>query len=413
MNYFELCENVNVAHINGIENCIQNIQMKDDIEGNLKQIQNILSSEFSKCGGVSIMENTSTVLYGMRVYPSNIKLLGQYVSDPKVSTKELTKIIRRELDSMVYFIEIDSSLLFNKVYNFKPNEITAILLHEIGHVVADTDFYADLKMQFNEALFNMNITTTPEDKIHDEKSSIVGMLYVLSALDKTRLQYNIDNNIQVEQLADKFVFEADYGDALTKALTKFSNIYTKAYKKAKRDSVLKDEAETFVKLNDIFLTRKDYVKTLLDAEKRTNPSSFAKEQLDKVSKFLNKYKRHLNEVNVCVSPSLMGKSDCLSEGFIKDWISKPLKTSQRDIDDLRIEAQMMEDYDDKSILVYKIHKRIDRINNYMESNESSQALTVGKAYIDQLQKLLDDVMKFDARPKRYGVFIKYPKGYEG
>lgn len=416
MNFIQLSESINITQISLIENCILNIQMEDDIKGNIDRLKDTLNKVFgsnTKCADISIEKNDG-VLFGMRVYPyiESIEKISKLVVDPKIDTAKMTQLITTKFNNnMEYVIEIDEKLLYNKLYDFKPSEITAILLHEIGHIIIDTDFYADLKSYYNEALIkcdNLDLSKAT----FSEKDIIVGSLFVLSAIEKTRIQNIALNNIKLEKMADKFVVDSGYGDNLLSAIDKFNSIYSKAYKKTKVNDVLKTEAETFAQLNSIFETRREYVISLMDNESRKTKSPFMKRILDRLKP--KKHKRFaINESVSYVKPMLMDK-EYLSESFIKDWLIKPHKVSQRDIDDLKIEAQRMENFDDKSILVFKIHKRIDQIKKHIDSgNVKDSDIAIGKQYIEQLEKLLKEVMMFDARTKRYGVFIKYPKGYEG
>lgn len=409
-----LLENINVTQTSLIENCILNIQLKEDVEKNLKDIKKILNSSFDncECEDISISDsNNTSILYGMRVYPStlSLELLAMKVMDPKVSTQDLTK--RLNESTMKYVVEIDSNLLYNKIYNFKPGEITAILLHEIGHVTSDSDFYNDLKSYYNNALFTLeNVDLAKKNISRDD--AMVGSLFILSSIEKTRVQYNANNNIELEKIADKFVVKCGYGEQLTSAMKKFNKIYMSQYKKTNKDSSLKSEAEAFAHLNNVFKTRTNYVLGMLKTEEKVTTSNLVKATIDKVRKYITR--RNFSEsLNVTIDVPLMDK-EFITEGFLNKWLGNPLKVSQMDIDDLKIESEMMEDYDDKSILVFKIHKRINQINKAIEkSDESTSTNIVGKNYLNQLNELLKNVMKFNATPKRYGVFIKYPKGYEG
>lgn len=96
----------------------------------------------------------------------------------------------------------------------------------------------------------------------------------------------------------------------------------------------------------------------------------------------------------------------------------PIKVSQSDIDDLRIQLEMMEDYDDKSLLVYKCHKRMNQLNDAkkkLEINDRDYEYNVKciDAYNKQINGILTEALKRKIESKTYGVFIKYPKGYEG
>ena len=92
----------------------------------------------------------------------------------------------------------------------------------------------------------------------------------------------------------------------------------------------------------------------------------------------------------------------------------PMKISQADIDDLSIQVEMMDDWDDKSVIVYKIHKRLAQLAQASEKySDDKELLTIIERYRKELNELLKKAMKFKPVQKSYGVFIKYPKGYEG
>lgn len=409
----KILQGINTTQVTMIEDCILNIQMRDNVDGNLDKIKQILNNSINskcKCNAISIFNSNSNNLYGMRVYPNEASLetLSFKVVDPKITTKELTKFINEKM-TIDYVIEIDSNLLYNKIYNFKPGEIAAILLHEIGHVVADSDFYNDLKSYYNEALMALENTDLSEKKLSRD-DAMVGCLFVLSSIEKTRVQYNSSNSIELEQIADKFAVQCGYGDELVSAMKKFDKIYMSQYKKSNKDQSLKTEAEAFANLNKVFKIRTKYVTSILDAESKATNSNLVKKVISSVKAYI----KHIKfSESVSVSVPLMDR-EFINEGFISKWLTNPLKISQLDIDDLKIESEMMEDYDDKSILVFKIHKRINQLNKTLASDKINDNVSViAKNYINQLNELLKNVMKFNATPKRYGVFIKYPKGYEG
>lgn len=414
MNIFKLIESVNVTQMNIIEDCILNLQLKDNVTSNIEKIKDTLNKNFTNCTctDISISDNNSTTVYGMRVYPASntLESIACKLMDPKVTTEQMTKHITN-MQYMQYVVEIDSNILYSKLYNFKPNEILSILLHEIGHVMADTDFYNELKSYYNEALFSLENRDLAKLNL-SKKDSMVGILFIMSAIEKTRFQYNAGNSIKLEKLADKFVVEAGYGEALISTMNKFNKIYITQYKKSSKDATLQNEAEAFANLNMIFNTRKIYVSTMLDTEYKQTPSKFVKKMIKYVSDHSKKFM--LKEgLNVVANVPMMDK-EFINESFLTSWLSCPLKVSQRDIDDLKIESEMMEDYDDKSILVFKVHKRINQVSKTIESNNADvNTVAVAKTYVKQLNELLKHVMKFNATPTKYGVFIKYPKGYEG
>ena len=103
--------------------------------------------------------------------------------------------------------------------------------------------------------------------------------------------------------------------------------------------------------------------------------------------------------------------------FFKD---KKTDVSQEALDMIRIEIDSIESTDDKLFLMEKLYKHINAIENAIEgygaeklndreAKEQAQLLRLKEAVQDLRQRILNHPVK----PQRYGLFIKYPEGYEG
>ena len=395
-----------------LEELITDLISGENEQDVFKSMKKILSKmiEHEVCTDIFIQKNTeSTGLYGMSVYLSENSLseISRRITNPDIDTKEMTDAIINNCNR-TYIIEIDSRIL-EPMYGFKPDEITSILLHELGHVLGDSDFYNEMKMAYEKAMFEFN------DELENEKNNAVktqlGMIYIMSVIQNTHMSKYTPQ--QKEELADKFVVSCGYGEPLNRAIDKFMKLNTSMLVKKDIFDISLEEAKVNIYLKNSMRLRKRYVTDLINIEKKKNKSSFVSKVLGNISKFFNKEQLH-----ECVAGVDFYKYHILDESFLDLFSRNPIKTSQYDIDNLKIEMEMMEDYDDKSVLTYKIHKRIAQLNdvkkklNPADSNYKYNMSCIS-SYINQLEQLLKEVMKFKVVEKKYGVFIKYPKGYEG
>ena len=123
-----------------IESCFRNIQHEKEISKNLKLIQNTVKREYGISLDISILDNKKS-FFGMCIYPSTgeIEMLTKaMMSAPnsKVKYNDLEKLHREFMMKATMVVEIDSMLLYDSNLNASAGEVTAILLHEIGHIVA-------------------------------------------------------------------------------------------------------------------------------------------------------------------------------------------------------------------------------------------------------------------------------------
>lgn len=401
-----LNENNRIVDAKYLEELMYSIQIDERVPKNLNSIKKVLNASFDGICKDIIINKDSDTLFGMSVYPSmdSLTQIASLISKG-ANSKEITKYITTK--KIYYIIEIDGNILYNKLYEFTPGEIIAIMLHEIGHVVADTDFYNDLAFAYSNTLYELEKDKSKfDDYKHNRKDMFMAALYVLSAIETTHFKNRSSDDILKEQIADKFVVDNGYGKELSSALAKFSKVYMKSATKTKKDieNEIKLDANVAINLSNAMLRRKDYVDNVLKTEIKKSNSSV-------LSKLLTNIRDCLKSIRFTTGAPF--NKEMVSEGFIDKFKKNPIKISQMDIDELRISAEMMDDWDDKSVLVYKIHKRISQLEKIKLELTKDDQINMCNNYIKQLNTLLSQVMKFKKVDKTYGVFIKYPKGYEG
>ncbi|MNT38138.1 hypothetical protein D3C72_1743210 [compost metagenome] len=118
---------------------------------------------------------------------------------------------------------------------------------------------------------------------------------------------------------------------------------------------------------------------------------------------------------------ITGYNNVVSEGFreLFDPKTRKLKRlSQSDMDILYIQIGRIANEDDKIYVLDIIYDYLDLVHVGLDMIQSGgkDRVPVSKetltSYKTQLEKFRKDVLSTQVPPKKYGLFIQYPKGYE-
>lgn len=385
------------ANMEYIEDCIGELDFDSVKNSNntklLSTIQRFLDREFgaiSKCKSIEICSNGSSEFYGMRVFPTDSviqNISGSLDSSDEAFKKNATKVTE-------YTIEIDSKI-GSKLIGLREDEITAILLHEIGHLVLDNKIIEDIQMSYLEAKANVfNIES-------NEGTRALELLYCMSQLQKAQLVNSV-KNMTMEQNADKFAVSQGYGLELNRALSKIANFFKKDAKRCVKSNKelteeMRQEAKMFTDFAKSFENRRTTVNDIIKAEYSKTLFGREKLLLTKALNTINGFKPKRKR-NLIMNESLLHL--------------RP-KFGRKDLDTLSVEMEMVKDYDDKLYLVRKIHKQISKIDDYVSKEKDDNKQQLYSGYRKQLYDMLNSLISKKIVEKKYGVFVKYPKGYEG
>lgn len=400
------------ANLQYVEECFAELDFDNLKDSNnkkiLETIQRFLNREFgsiSKCVDIKIAKNDGTNIYGMMVTPSLASF--NKIADDIRPLAPNTNMDRNSDEKPVsrvseYVIEIDSKLN-SPLLRLTPAEMTAMLIHEIGHIVSDSKFIEDMNLMYLEAMTKK----FPDMDATQAKNDVMAKLYIFNHLTKHQLCNEV-KNLAVERKADKFVIETGYGNELMTVLQKFAELYNKSatmmYKSS--DQIRKDDmkdAELFAEYAKSFKTRKSFIKDII--MKDSGSIFFYSNQI------MNNIKLSFNR-----ALSLLKKPAQINENAITKLLGITPSISKKDIDEITIEVQMIEDYDDKIYLIRKINKKLDDVAEALatlDPKADKKKFTTLSTYQTQLNSMLNVVIKKQIQEKQYGVFVKYPKGYEG
>ena len=172
---------------------------------NLSKLKNELNKFFikAKCKEVLYTVNTDKLFFGMRVYP---------VFDGEKAMEILGD--KKSVPFEEYYVEFDSKL-FDPMLGLNKREKTAILLHEIGHIVYDTstidEVRSQIDMYFAKSGDYVDINASKGYK------ELIGYALKDSIVKIGSLFTKVGNT---ETVADTFVVSCGYGPDLESAMRK-------------------------------------------------------------------------------------------------------------------------------------------------------------------------------------------------
>jgi len=420
-----------------IDKCFMAIKNKVAVEENLNKISLILNRLYDIKCKICIVNNKNNTFFGMNVFPavSTMDMMVESIVNNQSSMNDILKIWEKNDE---WTIEIDSILLYDLSLNTNPSELTAVLLHEIGHVVYSNTIPQRLYKVIKFKIVKMNYQM--KQLISTEK---IRKLFNIAIIEScSSKNYNYINN-DTEKVADKFVIRYGYGEELESFINKL--VKTQGNSLVNRtDKDIENDINVVVNWTVLNLKelefRKKSLRTALKVEMLKNPSELTKKIITDIyvsffGESNDKYRMLLSEqagfngddtYEELRSYQMLDEfvSRVLTEAAnnIFDKNGKLKKITQNDIDILSVEAEKIDSVDDKIYLLDKLYSQLELVNmgiDYIESNERdlSSRITQSKRTLldmrEQLERIRKEVLAAKIIEKNYGVFIRYPIGYEG
>lgn len=409
-----------------VEECIRNIQQEKEISKNVRLIESAIKREFDIPVKISIIDNDKK-FFGMCVYPSVEeiqKLTEVLIADPsKKKFSEVEKIHREFMSKSEKVIEIDSILLYDHNINATAGEITAILLHEIGHVVGSNSLVNRMARAKEYMMMKFDNRTRKLIPV----ISFIPKLFNIVTLQIFSHQFNLQ--LMKEKEADELAFKEGYGEELY-------NILGKLIANGKGDQVKKTNKELD---KDIEVTidwlivnikeleyRKDRLKKSLRLLKMTSPSKFLGDFItgikDKIfrkddEKMIEKAEKAVVINEAFILSNLRNKKMKAPAGAV-DSSGRVRRLVARDLDIYRAELERVNTIDDKIFLLERLYDLMDVADyaKYMLEENPKRVMQSEEtidAYILAVQEIIAMTNAKKISKTKYGLFIKYPTDYEG
>lgn len=342
----------------------------------------------SNCKQLLFTRNTDKLFFGMCTMPAlteNSDISKIILSDDKI-----------RIDN--YYIEIDSKLLD---IGLNPRELVACLLHEVGHMVNDSQPIDEVRNAI--AIYLNSIDTNIDIPNYKQSISIIEF----GVKDALRKSISLFSKIDEEIIADEFIVSCGYGPDLESA-----------YKKIIKSvfNIDKDLNNRYILLNWAFNIYKDIkshrvraLKTLNLADKMTG-CALEKREIDNVTRNLSTavYEAAslpLIEANIF---SAIGKS---FNSARKDMKYKGMRQLEDDLYEYSLRVKNVDEEDEALSILRAINTRLAIIDDYLTTEKDISDSNRKRWFelADKYSKLRNDLsIKTTYSEKYYGLFVKTP-----
>lgn len=413
-----------------IEEAFGEIKRKQDVSSNIKTIKLALAKLDIKIDTITLVPADKDEFFGMSIYPlhSTADRIVQHMIDKK-PLKGYEEIWTRNSE---WIIEIDSKIIYDKSLNANPAELTAALLHEIGHTIYSNAIPEKLHKSLSYTF--LNLPSEVRIILTNGNKSFKALFLPMVAQASRNISYSLKKELE----CDKYVVSMGYGSELESLLQKILLTYGSRFVEC-------DEREAEQNLNvasnwarthaSELRLRKDALRDSVNTISLITPSLYIREIFERINEKVFKGTPSFDQV---VNRANRGKY--LTENTIFcddrkgitckaviesarnakfDKYGKLEKITQHDIDIVAIQIDKIENQNDKIYLldvIYDYEETLDLAEECLSDGRKSAVMMTERQMKDmreELRALRKRILDTKITEKRYGVFIKYPVGYEG
>lgn len=407
-----------------IESSFSNIKRspKGHHRNDLDVIKRVISRRYDLQVNINIVENDGMQFFGMSIYPES-DVIDKMVDSLVEGTDRLEVMEDIWAKNKRWVIDIDSLLLYDITLNANPAEITAILLHEIGHTIHSNAIPNRVGRVIKYTKMSLGISVKKILK-WSKARKILGLTFIEACGNKNFHNYN---SLHKETEADKIVVKEGYGEDLNSFLSKLlskkgNGLIERSEKELEQEveSVLAWSVENIAQLE----LRKNILDRNLKSQMMANKSPFVRNYLLQIRELFfgkteDRVESLIREQNVMKE---YAKYSIVTESF-KDWFSKNgklQKVTNNDIDIILIESNRIENENDRIYVLDLIYSKLDIIElslDLLSNKDTAQRVQVSKDTLlrqkEELLTIRKQIMSLHLKPKDFNVLVNYPVGYEG
>lgn len=408
------------------ENNPETIKMKYGLfEGASKIIKDSLDTCFDLNFTINIVqaEKPNSPIFVMAVYPelSTIdKIVNELMKNDEKKVKVIENLWKQNEN---WTIEIDERIFMKDIVDFSDRELTAMLLHEVGHVICSNSIVNRINviLQYEIAKSNMNNKFLIKNKLFRKVLSFpILNACIFGGKDKS--------SIKEEIKADSFCKKMGYSNDLLSALNKIikSNKYNSST--ATPDQSMMDTAKFAINsINDLRERRANLAKKNLFALKENCPSPYIESAIDDFYNLF--FEEHMDSSvhdgkKLAFMETVMDR--IIDNGYTTEFFlfkSKKLKKiDPAELDYIEINIPEIHNESDKMMLISYLYYKLDTVQYYksiLEDKELSKKYIIPHTY-DQLvamekrlYQLRDVILKYKIPEKSKQILVSWPEGYEG
>lgn len=410
-----------------IELSFENIKREESVHQSLRSIKIALAKLSIGVSEITIVPSEKDDFFGMSIFPQ--ESVADKIVDCMVNNKPFQAYEEVWMNNNSWIIEIDNKLLYDTKLNANPAEITAALLHEVGHTIYSNTIPQKLHKTMSLTYVQLPVKVKKILGIEERKFRKIFLPVVAQA------SLNPSYSLKKEIEADKYVIKMGYADPLDSLLQKILMTYGSRFVECdavEQEKNLKVACDWSTQQVIEIQNRKDILKSSIDKVSLITPSKYVKSIFNDMNKNIFKGLDSFDEVVTRRGKfvtegtyAILNRPESFNyvmEAAAKEKLDKygrVRKITQQDVDIISIQAEKIENQNDKIYLldiIYDYIETLDLMDEYLH-NGKKEAVQMNERQITQLKDELEalrlQVLKFKIVEKKYGVFIKYPVGYEG
>jgi len=338
----------------------------------------------SNCIEVVYTNNTDKMFFGMAVMPS-------------FNTSDVYGILQNDDSYRIseYYLELDSKL-FKETLNLNASELTAVLLHEVGHMVKDATPMQNVRSNIDVYLMKNKESISISDSIHYKEILSFG---IKDALRKVTSIFETDSD---EFIADEFVVRCGYGQHLESA---FNKIVKNSY------NINKDVDNKIIVLSwvlrlykDVKIRRISAIRSMRKSKNMTS-SKLEKKEIENVIRRLERIDD--DALLESTLKDIVNKYDI--KGTVKRFKYKGIRGFEDDLYEYNLRMKNLETEGDALLLLHQINSRMAIIDDYIVSENLGEAEQ--KRFfnlIDKYQKLREELSKSTLYQNKTRIYVNYP-----
>ena len=359
----------------------------DPTHAKMRELKNELNMFFrdAKCKEVIYTNNTDKLFFGMCVMPD---IPGDAVYD----------IIQGDEPYRIssYYLELDSKL-FSPMLDLSAKELTAVLLHEVGHIVKDTTPIDTVRKNVDIYLSKSDASISVTDSIHYKEILNYG---IKDAIRKVTSLFEKNND---ELIADEFVVACGYGEHLESA---FEKLLKNSF------NINKDVDNKIVVLSwvlrlysNVKLQRISAIRSL-EKGKNLTASKIEKNEMQSVIARLNRI-----DDDSLISEGVFDDLKAKYNAGMRQIRYKGIRSYEDDLYEYSVRIKNDTSEDDALIILHQINARMNVIEDYINTEENLSDNDKKRWYgmYDKYNKLRDILSNKTVYKNDYRrLYITYP-----
>lgn len=366
--------------------------------------------------------NQSKNLFVMSVYPE-MSVIDKIIT--AVMTDKGTDAVKSLwAKNKKWTIEIDERILDSTVIDCSKEELTAVLLHEVGHIVCSSSIPNRISL-----ILRYEIMKTSFKNKMMLKNKIFRNIMSLPILDACISDNKKDmTSIKEEIKADTFVKKMGYQKELYSVLTKIikNNKYTSS---SSINTKMKEVSDFSLSRLEEFQARKDKIaKSKLISLREGCQSPYINNVIDEFIETV--FEDAEDSKSIINGRKVEFMQECadklIEEGYYTEFFlfgGKKLKRIEpSDIDYIDIKINTIKNDSDKMMIVSYIHSKIDLVDYYISILENPALASkyripnsINQLYDmkKRLYQLREIALRYKIPERNKNILVAYPTNYEG